>query len=179
MSNDSTNRGPGRPPLPETERRSTRIYVRLSDEERAELDVCAERWGRSSSELVRSVPALLRRYDGLVRAALRPRVGELAPHDIKAILDVSNGRMLLLELEDDGVALGSRGLCVELEDADEINGLGEKWDIPPARMRTLVERLAGWTVGERAALEVWAADLWERCDDEALWEREVAWLAGS
>jgi hypothetical protein len=46
--------GPGRPPKPENRTRTRNLVIRMSDEERAMLDVLAERLGQpSASEVFR------------------------------------------------------------------------------------------------------------------------------
>jgi hypothetical protein len=56
-----TKRGPGRPPIPEEERRSERIELRLTVAEREEWEAIAERLGLSVSDALREGMRLLAR----------------------------------------------------------------------------------------------------------------------
>lgn len=53
-------------------------------------------------------------------------------------------------------------------------GLGEQHGIDQT---ALVRKLHGAPRVARVALELWCAGLWERHEDDDLWERECAWLA--
>lgn len=64
---------------------------------------------------------------------------------------------------------------VALEVHDGIRfGLGAQHEIRDG----LAERIAAMPRAARVALELWCADLWRSHEDDELWEREIAWLAG-
>lgn len=150
-----------------------RIEVRVNEEDRAAIErACEARGVGSLSELVRSVGAVLGEREALLRAALDPLRATLAPGEAKAILDALNGVGLLVEA---GAGVLGEHVALEVHDADRLAGLGAKWGL---NARALAARLAELPRVQRAALELWAADLWRRSDDDALWTREIAWLTG-
>lgn len=59
--------------------------------------------------------------------------------------------------------------------ARHVHDVGTLTDGSPAA--PLARRLADLPLVARIALELWAADLWQRHEDDEHWERELAWLA--
>lgn len=103
--------------------------------------------------------------EALYRLSLRAAAQRLAlsAAEARAILDACNGLHLLDEL------LGQH-LRAEVQDAIELNGLDEKWQIDG---KALVRRLRELPQPLTAAVESWTADFWasERLNDET-WESE-------
>lgn len=53
MMNKEQTRGPGRPPLPDSERKNARVTIRLDDADQAALDVLMNRMGCDQAAAVR------------------------------------------------------------------------------------------------------------------------------
>lgn len=154
--------------------RGPKIQIRVNEEDRAQIErACEARGVESLSELVRSVGVIVAERDALLRAALEPVRGTLRPAEAKAILDALNGIYLAIEVGD-AEWLGSH-VALEVADGDQLAKLGEKWGIDG---QALARRLAELPRAQRAAIELWAADLWRRYQDDVLWDREIAWLTG-
>lgn len=77
------------------------------------------------------------------------------------LLDVMNGERLLVGPESGDALLGER-LYADLTDHGD-EGYAE-----------LARRVEALPHAQRVALEVWAMMLWERSDDDAYWEAELA-----
>jgi hypothetical protein len=144
--------------------------MRIAPSELAELQRVADERGEGVADAVRSLPMLWAEREALVRAALEPVVGTLTRGEVTGILDVMNG--VYLSHEAGGGLLGGH---VALEVHDGIRfGLGAQHEIRDG----LAERIAAMPRAARVALELWCADLWRSHEDDELWEREIAWLAG-
>ena len=160
-----------RGPKPEAGVPRDRWTMRIAPSELAELQRVAAERGEGVAEAVRSLPQLWAEREALVRAALEPVVGTLTRGEAMAILDVMNGVYLAHEANG-GELLGGH---VALEVHDGIRfGLGAQHEIRDG----LAERIAALPRAARVALELWCADLWRSHEDDELWEREIAWLAG-
>lgn len=155
-----------RGPKPEAGVPRDRWTMRVAPSELAELQRVAAERGEGVAEAVRALPQLWVEREALVRAALEPVVGTLTRGEVMGILDVMNGVCL------SGCLLGGH---VALEVHDGIRfGLGAQHEIRDG----LAERIAAMPRAARVALELWCADLWRSHEDDELWEREIAWLAG-
>ena len=91
----------------------------------------------------------------------------LTSDEAKLVLDVQNG----------AAALGGQpgiwirgGLVLNVEDGIELNKYDEKWDIDGT---DLVRKLQRMGAGEIAALLDWCRLMWERCDDDEYWSKEL------
>lgn len=74
---------------------------------------------------------------------------QLSEPEAKAILDACNGLHLT-------AALAGQHLELELQDADRLNGLGERWGVDP----DFLDRIHLLSRGERWAVELWCAAFW-------------------
>lgn len=168
-------RGP-KPSAPDGEARA-RHEVRLSPFEAAQIEsVRAARGDRYDDDTLRALPRVWAEQQHLMRAGLDLLRGQLAPGEVGAVLDVLNGAGLLMGFDVEGglpdVSMLGSHVTLSVADSPEID---EKWEIDH---RALARKLAAAPLVARAALELWAAGLWARSDDDALWARERAWLAG-
>jgi hypothetical protein len=91
----------------------------------------------------------------------------LTSDEAKLVLDVQNG----------AAALGGQpgiwirgGLVLNVEDGIELNKYDEKWGIDGPELVRKLQRLGA---GETAALLDWCRVMWERCEDEECWAKEL------
>jgi hypothetical protein len=91
----------------------------------------------------------------------------LTSDEAKLVLDVQNG----------AAALGGQpgiwirgGLVLNVEDGIELNKYDEKWGIDGPELVRKLQRLGA---GETAALLDWCRVMWERCEDEEYWAKEL------
>lgn len=152
--------------------REEMIRVRVTDDEMVVIDRAAVERGMDRSELVRSIVPLLAERDMLIRAVLAPARGRLAPGEIKLILDVQNGTHLLSELGEPELA--GAMITPNVADGIALDGLDQKWGVSRDNILGVLREMSR---AELAGLALWTADLWRRYTDEALWEREIGWLA--
>jgi hypothetical protein len=142
------------------------VRARVTEIELEIIDRAAEARGLDRSELVRAIAPMLSERDQMMRTVLRPVRGRLTDLELRLILDVMNGTY------DELSSLGQ--IAPNVEDAIRLNGLDRKWACGRDRLLGVLRDLSR---AERAALELWCADLWRRYTDDALWEREIAWLS--
>jgi len=161
-------RGPGA--TPDGEARDP-YQLRLSPSEAAQIEaVRAERADSYMSETIRDLPQIWRERGVLMREGLALLRGQLSRAETGAILDVQNGCHLLIVAE----PVEMLGASVALNIADT-EGLGEKWGVDAG---ALARKVHGAPRVARIALELWAGWLWQRHQEDDLWDRERSWLAG-
>ena len=105
-------------------------------------------------------------FYSLYRASLTELAGKLTKGELSIILDVMNGTIL------ESIMIGCHvGLSVH--DGIALNGYDQKWGVD----REFPSRLAAMPRAHLAALEIWSAQMWRHCDDDAYWEEQISRMA--
>lgn len=137
---------------------SKRLTVRLPEQAMSALG--------ETDELSQRITACLIRYEAICRD-LMPRFSRA---EWCAIFDANNGAS---DVFAEVTGPMPPGVWANVEDANRLDGLGEKWGIDAA---ALVSKLQGLSRAELLAVEEAIARFWSHCDldtDEAI---ERAWV---
>lgn len=144
------------------------VPFRLSAREQEQIEtIRRERRDDYPADTIRALPMIWLERQRLARTALEMIRGQLSRPDVITILDALNGLYLAHELND-GEMLGQH-VVLEVHDHGGRDGCDGK---------DLARRLAQQPKVVLVALELWAAGLWKRHDEDDLWESEQAWLVG-
>jgi hypothetical protein len=139
------------------------VTVAVTEDQMKTIEARLDSWVTSKTARVTDD---LETYWSVLRIGLERVRQVLTSDEAKVILEVQNGAAVLGH-----PAIWIKGgLALNVQDGIELNKLDEKWDVDGEDLLRKIQRLGS---GEIAALLDWCRTMWERCDDNDYWEKEL------